>query len=377
LVSSVSCSFSTVSPPATIGILGGGQLGRMLAIAAAQYGLKTHVYAPQEDSPAFDVCAAYTCATYEDQTALATFAQQVDVITYEFENIPVTTLEYLLSLNDAPVYPSLKALRITQDRLLEKEFLHSLDIPLAPFVEVNSLAQLEAGLAKIGTPAILKTRRFGYDGKGQVKISRPDAAAEAFADLKNTPACLEGFVPFIREISVVAARGRDGSFMPYDAAENVHQNHILHTTHIPAKLSDAAEQHAREITQKIAEHLDYVGVLAVEFFVLEGDGSETVLVNEIAPRVHNSGHWSVEGSETSQFQQHIRAVCGWVLGSAARRGDIVFTNLIGDEALDLEKFLTQKGTYLHLYGKSEVRSGRKMGHVTQVLPFSSTRAQDA
>jgi len=355
-----------IAPGATLGILGGGQLARMLALAAADLGIRAHVFAPEPDSPAFDVAARHSVGAYEDEAALARFADAVDVVTYEFENVPARTAAFLAARK--PLRPGAGALGVTQDRLSEKRFIAKLDLALAPFRQVDTLADLEAAVAELGRPGVLKTRRFGYDGKGQVKITADTDLAEAHKAIAASPAVLEGFVPFTREVSVVAARGADGAFAAFDVCENEHRDHILAFTRVPARLSSAAQATALAAAEKIGAALDYVGVFAVELFVVgDGDG-EQVVVNEIAPRVHNSGHWTSEGAETSQFHQHVRAVCGFPLGSAARRGVVEMENLIGDAVLRWPKLLAEPGAHLHLYGKREARPGRKMGHVTRVRP---------
>jgi 5-(carboxyamino)imidazole ribonucleotide synthase len=348
-----------VEPGATIGILGGGQLGRMLAIAAAGLGLKSHILCPDPDSPAFDVAAERTIAAYEDEEALARFADAVDVVTYEFENVPGRTAEIIAA--HAPLRPNARALATAQDRLAEKEFVQSLGIATAPFRAVGSEADLARALAALGTPAILKTRRFGYDGKGQVRMEVGDRPGEAWAELGGAPAILEGFVPFACEISIVAARGEDGSFAAYEPCRNEHRAGILHETRLPAGLPPDTEREAVAAARRIADALDYVGVIAVEMFVSTEGG---LAVNEIAPRVHNSGHWTIEGAEASQFEQHIRAICGWPLGSTGRRGRIAMRNLIGPEVDGWRDILREPGAHLHHYGKVEARAGRKMGHVT-------------
>ena len=353
-----------LQPGATIGILGGGQLGRMMAIAAAGYGLKACVYCPDAGSPAFEVAASHIQATWDDEAALADFCARVDVITYEFENIPAATVAFLMARK--PMAPGLKALETSQDRLTEKTFVASLGVSVAPFAQVDSVADLESALRRLGRPAILKTRRFGYDGKGQVRINDGDSAAAAFAAIGGAPAILEGFVPFEREISVIAARGAAGEFAAFDVCENVHRHHILDVTSVPASISGSVQEKAIAAARAIADALDYVGVLTVEMFVL-ADG-ETLLVNETAPRVHNSGHWTIEGARTSQFQQHVRAVCGWPLGDTTRLGRATMTNLIGDDIDAWRTILADPGASLHLYGKAEARAGRKMGHVTRVFP---------
>jgi len=353
-----------LQPGATIGILGGGQLGRMMAIAAAGYGLKACVYCPDAGSPAFEVAASHIQATWDDEAALADFCARVDVITYEFENIPAATVAFLMARK--PMAPGLKALETSQDRLTEKTFVASLGVGVAPFAQVDSVVDLESALRRLGRPAILKTRRFGYDGKGQVRINDGDSAAAAFAAIGGAPAILEGFVPFEREISVIAARGAAGEFAAFDVCENVHRHHILDVTSVPASISGSVQEKAIAAARAIADALDYVGVLTVEMFVL-ADG-ETLLVNETAPRVHNSGHWTIEGARTSQFQQHVRAVCGWPLGDTTRLGRATMTNLIGDDIDAWRTILADPGASLHLYGKAEARAGRKMGHVTRILP---------
>ncbi|WP_375408151.1 5-(carboxyamino)imidazole ribonucleotide synthase [uncultured Methylobacterium sp.] len=360
-----------IVPGATLGIIGGGQLGRMIALAAANYGLKVHVFAPDADSPAFDVAAATTVAAYADADALTRFANSVDVVTYEFENIPRETADRLAAL--APLHPSASALATTQDRLAEKTFINELGIPTAPVRSVDTAADLERALAEIGCPAVLKTRRFGYDGKGQRMLRSGDTTdpAAILAEFAGAPCILEGFVAFEREVSVVAARGADGMFAAYDPCANTHRDHILAMTQVPAPgIAPATAASAIDIARRIAEALDYVGVLAVELFlVADPAGPERVVVNEIAPRVHNSGHWTIEGALTSQFAQHVRAVCGWPLGDPSRVGGVAVEmhNLIGDEVLAWEAILAEPGAHLHLYGKGEARSGRKMGHVTRLL----------
>ncbi|QJP16429.1 5-(carboxyamino)imidazole ribonucleotide synthase [Starkeya sp. ORNL1] len=355
-----------LKPGSTIGILGGGQLARMIALAAAPLGLKAHIFAPEAGSPAFEVAAAYTEAAYDDEAALERFARAVDVATYEFENVPVATAEFLSE--KAPVHPGARALGITQDRLVEKSFIAGLGIEVAPFAAVNDAAELEHALAHIGRPSVLKTRRFGYDGKGQVMLREADEADTAFDAIGRHPAVLEGFVPFVREVSVVAARRADGAFAAYEVTENEHRHHILHRSTVPANVTPSAEASAHAIARRIGDALGYVGVFAVELFVVGEGVDQRIVVNEIAPRVHNSGHWTLDGAETSQFEQHVRAIAGWPLGSPARRGvRVEMTNLIGSEADHWHKVLEEPGAHLHLYGKAEARPGRKMGHVTRVF----------
>ncbi|MDF2813676.1 MAG: 5-(carboxyamino)imidazole ribonucleotide synthase [Microvirga sp.] len=355
-----------IVPGNTLGILGGGQLGRMIAMAAAQLGLRTHIYAPEANSPAFDVSAEYTVAAYEDEEALARFARSVDVITYEFENVPGATAAILGA--HAPLAPNARALAVTQDRLEEKNFIAKLGIPTAPYAAVATEAELAEAVDRIGRPAVLKTRRFGYDGKGQAMI-RPDTdLGTAFKAVGEAASILEGFVPFERELSVVAARTAAGDFAAYDLCANEHRDHILAVTRVPAGASDATGKRAVMMARAIADALDYVGILAVELFLVQTEEGESLVVNEIAPRVHNSGHWTLGGARTSQFEQHVRAVCGWPLGSPARLGRVEMHNLIGEEANAWERILAEPDAQLHLYGKAQARAGRKMGHVTRVFP---------
>ncbi|MEM7268124.1 MAG: 5-(carboxyamino)imidazole ribonucleotide synthase [Pseudomonadota bacterium] len=346
-----------VGPGGTVGILGGGQLGRMLAIAAAQLGLKAHVYCPEADPPAGDVSVAITTGTYNDATRLAAFAASVDVVTYEFENVPAETVDILEPL--VPVRPGRAALAAAQDRVAEKDFLNTAGAPTAPYAAVDDMASLEAALDKIGAPAILKTRRLGYDGKGQARIMARADAGGALSAMNGAPAVLEGFVDFRRELSVIAARGADGDIRCFDPGENVHKDGILRRTTVPC----GPPNEAFDIAARIVSALDYVGVIGVELF----DTGGGLLVNEIAPRVHNTGHWTIEACAVDQFQQHIRAICGWSLGSPARHSDSEMTNLIGDDADD---WATLDGA-LHLYGKGEARPGRKMGHVTRLSAKTS------
>jgi 5-(carboxyamino)imidazole ribonucleotide synthase len=360
-----------IRPGATVGILGGGQLGRMLALAAAEYGLKAHIYTPEADSPAFDVAAERTCAPYEDEAALMRFAKGCDVVTYEFENVPRRTAEIVGSL--APLFPDADALATAQDRLAEKTFVAGLGIATAPFQAVADADELRRALDAIGRPAVLKTRRFGYDGKGQAMIGADADIDAIWSAMHHAPCILEGFVSFEREISVVAARTADGGFAAYDACANTHRQHILDVTRVPAGISARAEGEALGIARRIAGALGYVGVLTVEMFLVRDGDEERVIVNEIAPRVHNSGHWTIEGAATSQFAQHLRAICGWPLGSARRLGTVEMRNLIGDDIDDWSALLADPEAHLHLYGKGEARPGRKMGHVTRVSPGRGSR----
>jgi len=344
----------------TIGILGGGQLGRMLALAAARLGMRTHIYCPDANSPAFDVTPRKTVAAYDDEAALAEFAASVDVITYEFENVPAKTAAFLANLK--PLRPGANALAVAQDRLAEKAFLTINRIPVAPFAAITDLDRLEAELEEIGTPAVLKTTRLGYDGKGQRIVRNMEDAAHAWETLSPRPLVLEGFIEFEREISVVVARNSAGEIAAFDPAENVHRDHILKTSTVPANVPGRTAKRAVELASRIAEALDYVGVLGVEFFALEGG---KLLVNEIAPRVHNSGHWTEAVAITDQFEQHIRAVLDWPLGDPTRLADVVMENLIGDEIAAIPERLGEAARP-HAYGKADARKGRKMGHINRV-----------
>jgi 5-(carboxyamino)imidazole ribonucleotide synthase len=355
-----------LKPGDTIGILGGGQLGRMLAMAAARLGLRCQVFSPDPDSPAFDVVLNATCAEYADVEALELFANDVDVITYEFENVPSAAAMILGARR--PVLPDRRILETTQDRLAEKDFVKRLGIGTADYADVSTAAGLRAAISRIGLPAVLKTRRFGYDGKGQALIREGDNPDRIWADLGTKSAILEAFIPFEREISVIAARSADGEVECFDVTENEHRDHILKISRVPAAIPDMLAREARDVAGKIAAALDYVGVLAVEMFVLPAEGGPKILVNEIAPRVHNSGHWTLDGASVSQFEQHIRAIAGWPLGKPLRHGEVTMTNLIGDEINSYEQWLTVPGATVHLYGKGAARPGRKMGHVTQVAP---------
>ena len=343
----------------TIGILGGGQLGRMLAMAAARLGYRTHIFEPGA-APAADVAHAWTQAPYDDLAALRAFAQSCDLITFEFENIPAPALDVLAQTT--PLFPDRRALETSQDRLVEKTFLAGLGLATAPFAPLDSAADLDAALGVSGTPAILKTRRFGYDGKGQARVMDRAAADAARASLQGAPAIAEGFVRFSREISVIAARGRDGQIAAYDPGENIHRDGILDTTTVPATLPLAQRTDAVLIASRILNALDYVGVMGVELFVTPGG----LVVNEIAPRVHNSGHWTQAGCAVDQFEQHIRAIAGWPLGNGARHANVVMENLIGDDVTRVTKLAGEPGVQIHLYGKAEARAGRKMGHINRV-----------
>lgn len=357
-----------LKPGDSIGILGGGQLGRMLAMAASRLGFKCQVFSPDPDSPAFDVVLHATCAEYADVEALELFANDVDVITYEFENVPAAAAMVLAARR--PVLPDYKVLETTQDRLAEKDFAARLGIATAAYADVASVEGLRSAVARIGLPAVIKTRRFGYDGKGQAIIREGDDLDRIWIELATKSAILEAFIPFEREISVIAARSADGHVECFDVTENEHGDHILKISRVPAAISDALAAQARGIAEAIANALNYVGVLAVEMFVVPGDNGPTLLVNEIAPRVHNSGHWTLDGASVSQFEQHIRAIAGWPLGKPVRHGPVTMTNLIGDDVNGYERWLTVPGATVHLYGKGAPRPGRKMGHVTEVTPQS-------
>jgi 5-(carboxyamino)imidazole ribonucleotide synthase len=346
---------------ATIGILGGGQLGRMLSVAASRLGFKTCVFEPGGDCPASHVANAHVQAGYDDVEALKTFAQSVDVVTYEFENVPTSALDLIESI--VPIRPNRKALAVSQDRLAEKAFLSGLGLTVAPFAAVDDAVDLAEAMAEIGTPAILKTRRFGYDGKGQARIMSPDDAPQALADMAGASAVLEGFVSFTHEVSVIAARGQAGDISCFDPGENVHTNGILHTTTVPARLSPAQRTDAVLLAAKILNALDYVGVMGVELFVTP----QGLVVNEVAPRVHNSGHWTQNGCVIDQFEQHIRAVVGWPLGDGTRHSNVEMLNLIGDDVDRMPEFAKNSAVAIHLYGKADAKPGRKMGHVNTVL----------
>jgi 5-(carboxyamino)imidazole ribonucleotide synthase len=354
---------SKIQPNSTIGILGSGQLGRMLAVAARQMGYRVHVLSPGRDTPTGQVADVEVVAAYEDLEAVRQFAQAVDVVTYEFENVPADTA--VTCTQYAPLRPGAHVLRVAQNRLREKQFMQDNDLPVTAFAEVNSLADLEAGLAAVGCPSVLKTAVSGYDGKGQVKINQPDEAAEAWAMMGERTAVLEAWVAFEREVSVVAARGLDGAFAHYGLIANEHRNHILDVSVAPADVATTIADKAIELARRLMEALDVVGVLCVEFFLTAtGD----LLINEIAPRPHNSGHLTSEGCVTSQFEQQLRAVCGLPLGDTSTIRPVAMANLLGDlwgnGEPDWTAVLQDARVKLHLYGKKEARPGRKMGHLT-------------
>lgn len=354
-----------IEPGATIGILGGGQLGRMTALAAANLGYRCHVFCQSPGEPAAQVAAATTCASFGDDDALDAFAAAVDVATLEFENVPIPALERIAART--PVHPAPSVQAVAQNRIREKSFANGLAIGTAPFRAVPDADALAPAIAGIGTPSVLKTVRFGYDGKGQVSISADTDPEEAWAACGAGPdtdgAILEGFVDFEREISVIVARNEAGETAPFVPVENRHRNHILDETIAPAPIADETAVSALDIATRLAEGLGVVGLLAVEMFVTKGGN---VLVNEIAPRPHNSGHWTIDACRTSQFEQLVRAVCGLPLGDPARRCDAVMKNLIGDDVNDWPALVAERDARVHLYGKAEVRIGRKMGHVTRL-----------
>lgn len=362
-----------IAPGGTIGILGGGQLGRMLAIAAAELGYHAHIYTPEQDAPAAEVAETTIIAAYNDAEALARFAQHVDVVTYEFENIPLTPVEALAK--QVMVYPAPTILMQSQHRILEKSLLNHLGIATAPYRGVSSLQELQQAVGELGLPCVLKTCRMGYDGKGQMMLKEATDVERAWQHLSPSPLqvehplILEGFIRFQMEISVIIARAQDGAMASYCPVRNIHSHHILSETIAPAPITPALAAEAERIARTIATGLDLVGLMAIEMFVTD---SGEILVNELAPRPHNSGHWTIDACVTSQFAQTIRAICGLPLGSTARLCDARMVNLIGDDVKDWQKHLDDPNAKLHLYGKKEARPGRKMGHVTVLrLPVAS------
>ncbi|MEZ5923976.1 MAG: 5-(carboxyamino)imidazole ribonucleotide synthase [Hyphomicrobiaceae bacterium] len=352
-------------PGSTIGILGGGQLGRMLAMAGARLGLKATIYSDVADAPAADVAADLVVASYTDAEALARFVAGVDVVTYEFENVPVSAVDAIAPVK--PVFPPRAALAASQDRLIEKETLANLGIPVAPHRAIDGPGDLRAAMRDLGAPLLLKTRRFGYDGKGQLMVE-PDAdPTAALAALGGVPSIAEGLVRFDREISVLAVRGQDGEMRFYDCPENRHAEGILRTSTVPATISPDVEAMARTHARTLAEALDYVGLLAIELFHVDGPGGGRLVANEVAPRVHNSGHWTLDACLCSQFENHMRAVAGWPLGPTTRHSDCVMENLIGHDVEAWRSLAAEPETAVHLYGKTDARPGRKMGHVTRLI----------
>lgn len=360
-------------PGSVVGIVGGGQLGRMLATAAARLGLRVSIFEPQKGSPAFDAAAYRYCDPYDDIAALKMFAQQADVVTLEFENVPLSALEVIE--RHTPVFPPRRALQVAQDRIAEKAFITSLGLPLGAYEPVEEASVLREAYARLmanaSGPAYLKRARHGYDGKGQMKLASADDIPSAESWLGDEPAVLEAAVPFKKEISMLAVRGADGAMAFYDPPHNIHADGILRECVVPAPISDATRASAENYARRIAEALDYVGVLAIELFLVrEADGTERLLLNEIAPRVHNSGHWTSDACAVGQFENHIRAVTGWPLGSTKRLSNARMVNLLGHEALKWHELLTANSArVLTLYGKSDVRSGRKMGHYVDLSPL--------
>lgn len=350
---------------ATIGILGGGQLGRMLSVAASRLGFKTCIFEPGANCPASHVADHHIQASYDDVDALRSFGETVDVITYEFENIPASALDQLETLRE--VRPNRRALTVSQDRLTEKAFLQDIGLEVAPFMGVDTLDDMHKAVAKIGAPSILKTRSFGYDGKGQARLKDTADAEAAFNAMSGASAVLEGFIDFSCEISVIGARAHDGQVACFDPGENVHRSGILHTTTVPATVSAALRTDAVLLAGRIMNALDYVGVLGVELFVTP----KGLIVNEIAPRVHNSGHWTQNGCIIDQFEQHIRAVAGWPLGDGARHANVVMENLIGADMDRVPALAADPAVALHLYGKEDAKPGRKMGHIHRISPIKT------
>jgi 5-(carboxyamino)imidazole ribonucleotide synthase len=354
-----------VPPGSTIGVLGSGQLGRMFTLAARRLGYRVHTLSPDQDSPTGQVADVEVCASYGDLAAIERFGRAVDVVTFEFENIPSATVEALAAM--VPVRPPGRALHVAQHRVREKQFLASTGIPLAPFAVIETASDLDEAVARIGCPAILKTASFGYDGKGQTRLDEPGQAAEAWTAIGRTQAVLEGVVSFEREVSVVAARGLDGAFAHYGVIENAHRHHILDVSVCPARIAATVADEAVDLARRILDALEVVGVLCIEMFVTS---DQQLVVNEIAPRPHNSGHLTVDAHVTCQFEQQVRAVCGLPLGSTARLGPAAMANLLGDVWERGEPHwaaaLADPRVKLHLYGKTEPRPGRKMGHVTAI-----------
>jgi 5-(carboxyamino)imidazole ribonucleotide synthase len=352
-------------PGSVIGILGGGQLGRMLALSASRLGFDTHIYDPAANGPAARVAARSWAAPWDDDGAVEHFASRCDAITFEFENIPATALAAAESM--APVRPGRRSLELTQDRLIEKRFIRDAGCRTVDFAEVNSASDLEAGIARLGRPSILKTRQFGYDGKGQIAIRDETDLESAWREIGEQPSILEAFSPFQRELSIVAARAANGEMAIYPLAENTHDGGILRVSKAPARVEASTENAAIEISRAIGAGLDHIGVFAVELFDVDGQ----LIVNEIAPRVHNTGHWTMDACACSQFEQHIRAIVGWPLGETAPHSACEMTNLIGDDVANWQGLISQPSDCLHLYGKHDARPGRKMGHINRLFPLSA------
>jgi 5-(carboxyamino)imidazole ribonucleotide synthase len=354
-----------LAPGAAIGILGGGQLGRMLALAAGELGFDVVILEPEPGCPASRVAARTITAPYDDPAALKTLAGACAVVTYEFENVPASAVDQLSALG-AEVAPGPRALAVAQDRLEEKTFLAAHGAPTVAFAPASTAEEAIEAVAQVGAPALMKTRREGYDGKGQRWVEHAPDAAAAFAALGGVPVIVEAACPFVRELSVIAARGRDGATAVYPVAENHHENGILRRSIAPAGVAKAVAEQAERIAARVLGGLDYVGVVGIELFEL-GDGR--LLVNEFAPRVHNTGHWTQDGCEVSQFEQHIRAVAGWPLGPTHATARVEMLNLLGDEADQWARLAAEPESRLHLYGKRDAKPGRKMGHVNRVRPL--------
>ena len=363
----------SIAPGGIVGILGGGQLGRMIAMAAARLGFKVHIYCPEEEAPARQVAYQWTVGEYEDIPRLEAFAEATDVVTYEFENIPAETAKLLAKKTLVRPHPA--ALEIAQDRELERKFLTKIGVPVSPYQSVSTRQELDRAIDAVSLPAVLKTRRGGYDGKGQAVIRKKEDADAAWEAVNGVPSILEKFVSFRKEISVIIARGQDGQYAAFDPSENIHRDHILHQSLVPCDEPESTLVAAHQHAIRIAEALDYVGIMAIEMFVLEDGALDPLMINEIAPRVHNSGHWTIDACHVSQFEQHIRAICGWPLGTSARHSDALMQNLIGDEVLEWRTLMAKPQFCLHLYGKNPPRPGRKMGHYTRLLPLGTSRSQ--
>ncbi|MCP4934860.1 MAG: 5-(carboxyamino)imidazole ribonucleotide synthase [bacterium] len=360
---------ASLNPGSTIGILGGGQLGRMLAQAAARIGLHAHIYCPNPEAPAFEVASAQTIATFDDREALQKFARSVDVVTFEFENIPLEAAD--LVSEQVPLYPNRKALEISQDRGVEKAFIKQLGLNVADWWPIDSADDLANALTQCAAPALLKTRRLGYDGKGQLALDQNSDPAQAFEHIDHQPSVLEKKISFEREISVVLVQGSPNQIDCYDLPCNLHKNGILHSSTVPSGVPEKLDQQAKDAAMKIAAALDYRGILAVEFFVKEDENAPQLIVNEFAPRVHNSGHWTLDACSCNQFENHIRAVAGWPLGATTRHSDAQMTNLLGAQVLDWFELAQHPDVVLHLYGKAGIKAGRKLGHMTKISPIGA------
>jgi 5-(carboxyamino)imidazole ribonucleotide synthase len=354
-----------LAPGSTIGIIGGGQLGRMLAQAAARLGFDVAILEPEPDAPASRVAAHTVIGAYDDPEALKQLAALSDVVTFEFENVPARAVEALMALG-VEVAPNARALAVAQDRVDEKTFLNAAGAPTVAFAAADAAADVAGAVSRIGLPALLKTRREGYDGKGQRWVEHAADAAGAYAAIGAKPAIVEAAAPFVRELSVIAARGRDGEIAVYPLAENHHEHGVLRRTCAPAQVGPETAAQAERIAHQVLNALDYVGVIGIELFELAGG---KLLVNEIAPRVHNTGHWTQDGCEVDQFEQHIRAVAGWPLGPTHALANVEMLNLLGDEANSWAKLAAEPETRIHLYGKREAKPGRKMGHVNRLRPL--------